>query len=158
MLKMKYILYLILSIFIVGCTSDVLSEKDNVDDRIILGLSALNGKYIWHDELNKYIFSKKVEIESLLSENSKFNIVRILANCIDDISLSNSILNDHKVKLGILCYEALSQTIYYEPILPNGDIALKWGGHISPDATESDMKAAKRAWNDVITLKKYKSL
>lgn len=154
MLVIKNILFLMIVLVIVSCTSIEKSAKVDNDTEILLSLSGLDGEYIWRDEINKYIYSKKLEIEKLISSHNKNKIIQVLVNCIDNISTSNSHLNKEKVKLGVLCYEALTQTIYHEPLLLNGDLAL-WSGHILPDADASQLKEAKRVWSEVIEKKKY---
>jgi len=85
-------------------------------------------------------------------------IVRDLVDCLDDATPSATTLKGDRVPVGVVCYEALSQIVYYEPTEPNGDIARWWPGHVEPTATLSQLQEAKRAWADVLKKKAYRRL
>lgn len=69
-----------------------------------------------------------------------------LIGCLDDISASASLLDGKPVFTGIICYEALSQLVYYETAASTGDIAAQWIGIITPRFSPQEMRKAKAAW------------
>ena len=115
----------------------------------------MKGEYIWNNELKRYIYSEKKLIEKILSTREPELAVNLLVNCIDNITLTNSTLRGKRLAMGVICYEALSQTAYYEHTTQEGDIAKKWSGHILPTATPDELKEAKRAWKKVVDSKSY---
>ena len=127
------------------------SEKSNLK----LRLSQLHGKFTWRDDLGRYDYSKKLEIEKALSTQIPERSVAILVDCLDDESESRSKIDNKPVPLGIICYEALTQLVYYEPTSANGDIAKNWPGHITPKSSFQEMQKAKQAWEKVLRTKSY---
>ncbi len=158
MLSVKKILFLLFAISIASCAITSKSNSKKSIQEILTGLAAIEGKFVWRTDLKRYVYSDKVKIENLLSSRNKMLVIQTLTGCLDNALLSKSFLNESNVVLGVICYEALSQTIYHEPILPNGDIAEKWDGYILPNASLNELKAAKRAWSKVIDEKKYSFL
>ncbi|MBN1833463.1 MAG: hypothetical protein JW896_15265 [Deltaproteobacteria bacterium] len=124
-------------------------------DSMLTELREMKGEYLWNDELKRYIYSEKNLIEKILSTIEPELAVNVLVNCLDDLSLTNSTLRGKRLVTGVICYEALSQTVYYEPTTQEGDIAKKWPGHILPTATPDELSEAKRAWKKVIDSKSY---
>lgn len=109
-------------------------------------IAEINGTYTWRGDLNRYEYSDKLRLEQILSVQPPKHAVTSLIECLDDISASASTLDGKPVALGIVCYEALTQLVYYEPTEPGGDVAASWPGFISPRASPQDMRDAKAAW------------
>lgn len=105
--------------------------------------------------MKQYLYSEKQRIETILASRETARLITTLVSCLDNPKLTNSILNKNKVTLGIICYEALSQTAYYEPTDAKGDISPKWPGNIAPTATPDELHQAKQAWKKVIESKSY---
>jgi hypothetical protein len=124
-------------------------------DSMLTELREMKGEYLWNDELKRYIFSDKNLIEKILSTIEPELAVNVLVNSLDNLSLSNSTLQGKRLVAGIIYYEALSQTVYYEPTTQEGDIAMKWPGNILPTAKPEELKEAKRAWKKVLESKSY---
>jgi hypothetical protein len=120
-------------------------------------LAELVGSYRYNDDTKAYVFTDKRAIEAIVGTATD-QTVRDLVNCLDDRRPSRTVLKGEPVAVGVVCYEALTQTVYYEPTAPNGDIAATWPGHIEPTATAEQLAAAKRAWTDVVDRKAYKRL
>jgi hypothetical protein len=55
----------------------------------------------------------------------------------------------------MVCYEALTQLVYYEPTAPSGDVALEWEGYVAPSASAQDLRAAKKAWMQMVEQDAY---
>jgi hypothetical protein len=117
-------------------------------------LAQLTGTYEWNDELRRYVFSNAAGIEALVREAADAT-VRELVECLDDEAASKVTLQGRAVPVGVVCYQALTQLVYYEPTGPSGDIAAEWPGHVEPDATAEDLRAAKEAWQQVVEKKAY---
>jgi hypothetical protein len=94
-------------------------------------------------------------LEKILSGRPGEENVQLLVDCLDDTSPSHSAFDGTAVAVGIVCYEALTQTVYYEPTAPNGDIAANWPGNISPKASAQQMRDAKAAWTTVVEAKTF---
>jgi len=121
-------------------------------------LKRMNGVYHWNAATKSYVFDQKAELERLLTGRDDRNDLIELADCIDDLQPSNSTLNGKQVPVGIICYQALTQLIYFEPTTQTGDVAKHWPGYIKPDASQRQLKLAKRAWLKVIEAGKYSKL
>jgi hypothetical protein len=132
----------------------VASQPRNAPD-LTQSLAQVEGDYIWNDQDNRYYFSDKEQIDQILQSQTPEIAVRVLVDCLDDLSPSKSTLNGNSVALGLVCYEALSQIVYHEETGPDGDIAAQWAGHLSPTATPSEMLAAKSAWSQVLKSRTY---
>lgn len=73
-----------------------------------------------------------------------------LAECIGDTMQTRTTLAGTPVRLGVLCYEALTRLIYHEETDASGDINPEWPGYVLPDATAADLRRARRAWLTVL--------
>jgi hypothetical protein len=124
-------------------------------DSMVKELSEIKGQYVWDNELKRYVYSEKQRIEEISSNRETEFALKVLVGCIDKLELSNSVIQEKKVVVGIICYEAIAQTVYYEPTTQDGDVAMNWPGNISPNATPEELRAAKRAWERVIATKSY---
>src|SRR5688500_17078255 len=82
-------------------------------------LGAIEGNYTWNDEAQRYVFSHKLELEEIISSMDREAVLVELVGCLDDVSASKSQLNGMQVPVGAICYEGLSQLVYYEPTGPD---------------------------------------
>ena len=120
-------------------------------------LSRVSASYEWSAASKRYRFSDKATLERLVGSAGD-QIVRDLVDCLDDTTPSATTLKGGLVPVGVVCYEALTQIVYYEPTEPSGDIAKRWPGHIEPTATPIQLQEAKRAWTEVLRKKAYRHL
>lgn len=145
----------IIFIFLSACFQKTSLSDSGLTDSMLTELRQMKGEYLWNDELKRYIYSEKNQIEEILSTIEPEPAVNVLVNCLDDLTLSNSTLQGKRLAMGVICYEALSQTAYYEPTTQEGDIAKEWSGHILPTTTPDELREAKRAWKQVLDSKSY---
>jgi hypothetical protein len=159
MSSLNYVLRLIFVGIIIILLSACFQKASLVDsgftDSMLTELREMKGEYLWNDELKRYIYSEKNLIEEMLSTREPKLAVNVFVNCLDDLTLTNSTLRGKRLVMGVICHEALSQTVYYESTAQEGDIAKKWSGHILPTATPDELKEAKRAWKKVLDSKSY---
>jgi len=134
-------------------TSPVRAETTSIRSK----LAVLTGSFQWNEEMKAYVYSDKRAIEPIVGAATD-EIVRDLVDCLDDSQPSQSTLKGQRVAVGVVCYEALTQIVYYEPTTAKGDIASSWPGHIDPTAKADQLGAAKREWRDVVDKKAYKRL
>lgn len=118
-------------------------------------LSEVSGAYTWRADLDRFEYSEKARLEEILSAHPGEENVRLLVDCLDDTSPSHSSIDGTVVAVGIVCYEALTQTVYHEPTAANGDIAGDWPGNITPKASPQQMRDAKDAWTKVVETKTF---
>lgn len=137
-----------------GCDSSQQSASPKGTD-LEQALSAVEGRYTLRREQGKYSYSEKARLEEILSAQPREAVVAKLVECLDNPSPSRSTLEGKPVALGIICYEALTQMVYYEPTAPNGDVAADWAGFLSPQASPEQMRAAKQAWIKVLESKAF---
>lgn len=135
---------------LIGCSQQLQKRVDDADS-LKQSLARLNGVYTWQADIQRYDFSAKSELEKILSGTPPKQVVEILIECLDDTSSSASVLNEKRVFLGIVCYEGLSQLVYYEPTDATGDIDTQWPGFISPTASPQEMRNAKTEWKKAQT-------
>lgn len=145
----------ILLILLSACFENTPLPDSDVKYPMLTELRAINGEYQWNDELKRFIYSEKSLIEKILANREPELAVSALVNCLDDLTLTNSTLGGKRLVTGVVCYEALSQTAYYEPTSQEGDIEKKWPGHILPTANPDELKEAKLAWKKVLDSKSY---
>jgi hypothetical protein len=111
---------------------------------------------VFNKNTNDYDYNKKEELEKILqSVSDKQELVQQLYSNMDNESLSNSYFNGKQLPLGNICYQALSQLIYYEPTDEHGDMIQSWKGNIESYSTLEKLKAAKILWKVVIEKKSY---
>ncbi|VAX05477.1 hypothetical protein MNBD_GAMMA26-1575 [hydrothermal vent metagenome] len=139
-------------ISLAACTSNTVVEGKIP---FLEKLSKAKGEFVWNAKLTRHIYSKMEVIEKIAAPENPDELVAVLVNCIDDATPSNSILNGKNVSLGVICYQALSQTAYYESTDSTGDIKTLWSGHILPTASSAELQRAKHAWVDVVNSKSY---
>jgi hypothetical protein len=125
---------------------------------LVESLTKFEAKYEWNDVQDRYIFSKKAELEPLLSAHPFDLAVRVLVNCLDQTTPSETTINDQPVPVGVICHEALTELVSYEPKNKTGEKDRNWPGHVTPMATANDLHAAKNAWKPVVEKKLYVKL
>lgn len=130
---------------VAGCVSDQEPRRGEVPD-LKRALTGLRGTYTWRGDLSRYEYSEKLKVEEILAEHPREHAVTVLIGCLDDTSASASMMADKPVAIGTICYEALTQLVYYEPTDPSGDVAAEWPGFLSPRASPQEMRNAKAAW------------
>jgi hypothetical protein len=138
----------------IGCSKGTYSRTDKKSNLKSI-LSQLHGDFTWRDDLGRYDYSEKLKIEEALSTQSPEKTVDIFVDCLDSTSESQSRIDNKPASLGIICYEALTQLVYYEPTTADGDISQNWPGYISPKSSFQEMQKAKQAWKKVIETKSY---
>lgn len=121
-------------------------------------LSAVEGTYTWEPASKRYLFSEKPKLEAILSTYKLEDAVPELVACLDDLTPSRSSLDGKAVATGVICYEALSQSVYYEPLTATGDPDPSWPGVLTPTATPEKLGAAKQAWAKVLAAKSFRIL
>lgn len=130
---------------VVGCER-VRQSQTNDADSMKRAIAELKGTYTWRSDLGRYDYSDKTGLEAIYSDHQRKLAVAILVECLDDTSASASVLDGKPIALGIVCYEALTQLVYFEPTEPGGDVAATWPGIITPLASPKEMRDAKAAW------------
>jgi hypothetical protein len=78
-----------------------------------------------------------------------------LVQCLDRADETRTLLNGRAVPLGVLCYEALSETAYHEAVDDYGDLDAEWEGYILPTASLDELRAARQAWEEVLAIRSY---
>ena len=150
-----------LALALAGCSEPPAQDEQAPSRASTPGLRAAlthaAGAFEWSDATRSYVFTDKAAIEKLVGKGSDQQI-RELVDCLDDETPSRATLNGQPVPVGVMCYQALSQTIYYEPTAKDGDLAADWPGHLEPTATPQELAAAKRAWIDVVNRNAYRRL
>ena len=129
-----------------GCHQQEVQKQLQKEVALKKAIANLNGVYTRHSKAGPWNYSASVELEKILSQNPPEYTARVLIECLDDTSESASILAGKPVSLGIVCYQGLSQLVYYEPIDDRGDTAASWPGLITPEASQEELRNAKAAW------------
>lgn len=137
-----------------GCTTQSLS-KPSLSEKLPVALANIGGQYIWDAQTKKYQFSDKFKLDQIVNAENKLHALHVLVSCMDDESQTKTQLDNKFVKLGVLCYQGVTQIVYYEPVDKHGDIAGIWPGYISPAASIVEMREAKKAWQRVLEKKTY---
>ncbi len=143
-----------------GCSTDADRRDANAPPQagqaspLRSALGRVSGAYEWNSEVMAYVFSSRSGIAELIGAGTDETIDE-LVNCLDDTNPSLATLKSQPVPIGMLCYEALRQLVYYEPTAADGDIALTWPGHIEPTATAAELREARRAWRRVVDAKAF---
>jgi hypothetical protein len=122
------------------------SSVPGLDSNVVAQLALVEGRYQWNAELGRYVFSAKDRLEEVTGSQDAEAALRSLVSCLDDSSSTRSTLDGDPVA---------SQLVYYEPMSPDGDIAEQWPGHLTPMATRDEMRAAREAWEAVVTSGEY---
>jgi len=117
-------------------------------------LASLTESYVWAAQKQQYDYRGKKEIEEILARHDPESILPQLAQCIGNLSPSRSTLDGKPVPVGLLCYEALTQLVYYEAVDEEGDL-ISWPGYLSVPASAEQLETAQQAWQKVIQEKTY---
>jgi hypothetical protein len=141
-----FTLFIALGSAVGGVVGGVRQPQTLDDEGLKRAIEQLHGVYTWRGDLDRWDYSAKAELEVILSKSPSEHAVGVLIGCLDDTSMSASVLDGKPVALGIVCYQGLSQLVYYEPSDNSGDIETSWPGFISPKASKAEMKKAKIAW------------
>lgn len=118
-----------------------------------LAFANLPGAYTWDDHQKRYLYSEIAAVEALMG-SATHETFRGLIDCLTDPTPSKSQIHGKPVSTGILCYQALTQTVYYEPPTKRPP----WPGFIEPSATPQELQNAQSAWREVVEKKLYKRL
>ncbi len=148
-------------IVLVGCPSPVREAASDegsataAESPLIEALAEIPGRFEQAPGADAWIYSHAVEIEAMLSDREPHSSLEELVACLDDRRPSASVLRGDRVSVGIVCYQALRQTAYFEPADADGDIVPDWPGDIPPDALLEDLLAAQQAWIAVLDKRSY---
>lgn len=124
--------------------------------KLIGALLNIDGSYAINAATKKIEFNNKVKLAETVSSIAPEKLVPQLIACMDDERNSKVKYRGKAVPLGMLCYEALTFTVYYEPTDARGDVAKHWPGYLkSGDISLAGLRAAKRAWEEVARKKAY---
>jgi hypothetical protein len=158
---MKFVQTVTLSLLvfslIIGCNNES-SQKSKWKNPLIESIANFSGEYTLIKESGAFDYSLKIALDSLTRQFDQNTILDTLVNYMDDTASSKSVYEGKPVMVGVLCFEALSLLIYYEPVDETGDIARDWKGFIKPGATPAELKTAKEAWKKVLQSKTFKVL
>jgi hypothetical protein len=142
---------------ITGCNNES-TRKSTWENPLVVSLGNVHGEYALNKESGACDYSRKMAFDSIIRQFDQNTILDTLVNYMDDTTSSKSVFEGKPVMVGVLCYEALSLLIYYEPVDEKGDIAVSWQGFIKPGVTPDELKAAKEAWKQVLQSRTFKVL
>ena len=134
------------ALVVMTAVADTANGPASAPANLKVQIGELKGTFQWRPDLGHYEYSEQAALEEILAAGSANRSVDQLVDCLDDTAPSASTLDGKPVALGIVCYEALTQLVYYEPTAPNGDVDAHWSGYLSPRATVQEMRRAKVAW------------
>ena len=145
-------------LFFLLSTLNFYSCNKSKEDELVNQFLTLDGKYIQQDSI--YVYNKKLEIETILKSYENQELVLWLHKNLDNEKVSNSSINGKNVPVGYVFYEALTQTIVYEPTDSTGDVASHWDGYIeiTPQINLEDLHKVKNAWKNIIQTNKFNHL
>jgi hypothetical protein len=143
-----------LALAVAACSGDAERAVEQTPD-VRAAIASVPGTFTWRADLDRYEYSDRVRLEGSLAAQSREMMVPRLVDCLDDASPSQSRIDGTAVAVGIVCYEALTQLVYYEPTAPSGDVAADWPGNISPTSSPQEMHDAKNAWAKVVDAKAF---
>jgi hypothetical protein len=81
--------------------------------------------------------------------------VEQLVRCLERSEETRTLAQESFVPLGVLCYEVLTDIAYHEAVDSTGGIDGEWPGYILPTASLIEIRAARRAWADVVQNRSY---
>ena len=76
--------------------------------------------------------------------------VKALIGCLDREDLAAATLAGQRVRVGIMCYHALTSFTYVERTDENGDSDPNWVGYVDASAGIEQLRAAKREWERLL--------
>ena len=122
-------------------------------------VGSMNGYFELVQDLNRYMYRGDSFWALLKRYSDDDEAVKDLApslvECMDDVSPSGSTLNRGRLPRGLMCYLFMIHLIYYEPGNEKGEIDFTWPGFILPDATPEQLRGAKKAWQEVVSQRRY---
>lgn len=131
----------------------VVAVPDSLD-RLIGVLRKLPGSFQRIRPGGPHAFTGDREIILAISAFEDSAVVR-LVDCLDDLEPATATLNGERVPMGVMCAEALRFTASYEATDEDGDIDATWPGYFNLPASPEELRAAKRAWQEVVREKRY---
>ena len=78
-----------------------------------------------------------------------------LVECMGTTDASNVSHDGKRLTVGMVCYAALANLIYYEDTNEAGEAGARWTGHIDLTASPRQQRAAQSAWHDVVARRVY---
>lgn len=142
--------FAVLALGLAACNLRVESLPTAEDVSVAEEIRMVEGRFDLLKEKNRYVFSDMMRLEKIVASRKPDVAIHQLVDCVSDLRPSNVTLNGKAVVVGVVCYQALTQTVAHEETGPDSDIVLKWSGHISPIATPGELAAAKKAWQKVL--------
>ncbi len=144
--------FFLLCLILAGCQI----SSNNNEPKVIKEIRDIKGSFVFNKNTNDYEYDKKEELERLFkSVSDKEELVQQLYSYLDNESLSNSYFNGKQLPIGNICYQALSQLIYYEPNDEHGDLNQNWKGNVEPYSNLEKLKEAKLLLKIIIEKKTY---
>ncbi|MGI9333624.1 MAG: hypothetical protein ACR2RL_10765 [Gammaproteobacteria bacterium] len=140
-----------LQTLLVACTAatPARSQFAHESEELRRRVAEFPGQYVWSEKHGRHVLENAIALQEIAAAYDKQVIVDALIGCLDSSASSKITLDDRPVHVGVVCYAALTQHIYYEPTDRNGDVDLEWSGFLEPTARVSELVAAKRAWLSV---------
>lgn len=155
---LQHLVIIILLAGLVACNGNSSDEPVDSGNELLTALSSLEGQYTLEEGTQNHVYSELEKLDVIVNLHDPNTIIPELVDCLDDMSETRSTVNGKPVVRGVICHEALSLLVYYEPTASSGDIAMEWPGHIVPTASGEELIAAKEAWSRVVEEKSYISL
>lgn len=122
---------------------------------LIARLPGLTGNFE-RSGLGHWEFSGDKQLFSAIAEYGDSAVAR-LAECLGDTTRAIATADGRPVLVGYMCYAALDRTAYHEwdPADFQATKSKRWQGVLDPAAAPNDLRAAQKAWKDVIARKRY---
>jgi hypothetical protein len=99
-------------------------------------------------------FTGDRELLVRLAEYKDSAVVK-LVDCLDRTDSARATADGQPVRMGVMCYLALSHTVSYEAADSKGDLDERWPGLVAPLASPNDLRLAKEAWKKVVAERRY---
>jgi uncharacterized protein YceK len=136
-------LVILLAVVLGGCSGAAQSETPRQS------AASLTGTYTWRADVNRYQYSDAQGVERILAAYPRDQLLLSMVECLDDATPSKSTFDGNPIAVGAMCYEVLSNLVYYEPTTAT------WPGYVSPKASLQQMRDAKAAWAKVVRSKAF---
>jgi len=117
--------------------------------KLALDLRTFHSRYVWNEQKKLYELRDRQELERIISKYPTETRIKMLVDCMSDDTHSQVKLNGTEVPIGLICYEGLTQTIYYEPK------TIRWPGYLRVPTSKRRLVDAQRVWRKVIRSKSY---
>jgi hypothetical protein len=118
---------------------------------LIDSLGRVSGQFE-QEQSGQWGFASGVALFEAIGTFGDSAVSRLVA-CIDDLTPAAALLRNRPVARGVMCYQALRHVAYAEP---EGSDTGEWPGVVSPTATANQLRAAKRAWTDIVRARSYR--